>query len=240
MTFPNEDDLEHALKRQRKRAHCCEILPNQNGKQAPEPEDIIWHNWSLSAQSRFYRKILSYFLIMAVVAIDFAILLGLKVLQNYLSEKASRSSVAFLSFASNFIFSLTMIIVNTILYQLAQRLSFFQKNTTVTVQAKELTSFYLFAIFFNTVLLTLMVNRIIKERDWNLFGSTGTTGNVFSPLILFLFFEITLLLLDPWYLMKVFKRWQLNRKLKQVGNSVVQCEANETFEKDDLYSPEYQ
>lgn len=106
-------------------------IPNEDGimvktfvRQAPEPEDVLWHNLGRSHCRLFKKKLLTFLITIFVLGISFGVVYGLASLQVSLDNQGGYEHHQYLSF----LISLAVSIFNTIIQR-----NYFLKCRTVKI-----------------------------------------------------------------------------------------------------------
>lgn len=200
-----------------------------NYREAPEPNDIIWENWVHPYRERSFRRLIGGVVSFALISANFGIVLLIKWGQTKIGSGDGTSQVGlfFVSIAISASIALINIIVRFILYKFSKYESYRTFSAYHSVIVFKVT----WANFINTALVILIANRVAQSNDsWNIFGSVGTMGNMIILLIINTIADTLVFLFDPLYLMKVYQRYVIKKRMSQSKNTVLQCEANEAWE----------
>lgn len=196
---------------------------------APEPSDILWENLNVSWVFRFYRRILTWFVMIFTIIASFAICMLLKDLQKrWLEAHTDTDYYQFKLFSV--LLSLAIVFINQVLCIFARFLTGQEKHQTWTHY--HLSLCFKLCIFqvVNTTVLLIVINAVSIE-NWDTSFTWWTPSGLVNDVLNLMYTECTVgpitYLLAPGQLWKRVQRWRLERRERAGLITITQNEANE-------------
>lgn len=185
-------------------------------EQAPEPSDIIWENLTVSAWTKFKKRIKTFFTTIVLLIMSFYILLSIKIYQyNTFEDSGKISNKDNLKIkAISLLLSVTIILLNVVITKSIRYFSKYEKPSTWTQYNVSVFHKLVIATTINTVAMLLLVNSYNVQQGYagskgiNLLWfskSYGLTSDLCNLLLLDAFFTPFLHIFDPsffWILLK--------------------------------------
>lgn len=226
ITFHSVQDLKKVHRISSSSLHHFWFSFYSNWRTVPEPNDVIWENWSVPLSRRIIVRIVIFISLFVIIGVNFAIILGLNYLQPENSENSGMIKSAMISLAISVIIGIVNFLIKILLIYLTK----FETYKTQTEHSAEIVFKVLVSLFANKAIIVLIVIRIIKN-DWLIFGTSGVLSTIFISMIVNVFFDIILYIFDPFYLLKLYKRRLMRKQNENNGKgSFLQCEVNEAYE----------
>lgn len=155
------------------RGICCCFYNSKNAEKlnqkkiqarmAYEPNDIFWENLEVSARDRLLSTFKTSFFTLTAVTITFAVVYGMKVLSEENKEIRAVSVWP----------SIVIVIINFILARSTRISTSFERPHSLTAYNISVAAKLTFAMFFNSAVITLIVNYDWKN-DWFVPGGLAT------------------------------------------------------------------
>jgi hypothetical protein len=196
---------------------------------APEPSDILWENLNVSWVFRFYRRIMTWVVMILTVVGSFCICLLLKDLQKrWLSESDQSNYYEFKLFS--FLMSIAIVFINQVLCVFAKFLTEQEKHQTWTHYYLSLC--YKLCIFqvLNTTVLLIVINAVSIEA-WSTSFTWWTPSGLVNDVLNLMYTECTIgpltYICAPGQILKRLQRWRLERREHSGLITITQNTANE-------------
>lgn len=213
---------------------CCLKKSSQSksteglfGKIAHEPSDIFWENLEISFSNRIRSTVKTYLITATAIFVSFAAVYGMKKLGeqqlSYYKDKTDLNTTDTWKIRVYSIWpSICIIIINFILGRLTRYFSSFERPHSITDYNTSVAIKLTYAMFFNTALITLIVNYDWK-KDW--FTSGGLIVDATYILFSNAFLSPLIYLFSPIILIRIMKK----RKAAK-AEYISQSDANQIFE----------
>lgn len=211
----------------------CEYKPDVKLclKKAMSPSDILWENAGVDPKRKRIRKWISTLIAYLCLVASFAAIYGLKTIQTivYNDEtkddyEATTNLMRTISFLVSCCVSIINIAINTLSkFQVSKEL----KQSKTELNRSMMLKIIRFQFINNAVVITIV--HFINNREKNIGKKNGLlydahsimlTSNLVFPLINHLF--------NPFYFLKLYKRYMLKKNL--ANSKLTQQEANDLFE----------
>lgn len=234
ISFKTVDDLLKVKARRNLSLSHMKLGLGSPWRSVPEPADVIWENWAASRTRKTLIRLGNFLLVFLIIAVNFGVILGFKFLQARIadwlgSDRNTSSLVA--SIVVSVVISIIIGTVNFLIRLVLIWLTQFESYKTHSTLFAEVVFKVVLLQFVNKALIVLLTNKIIQPaQDWQVFGSSAVVGNMVVTMIISVFFDVLVYLVEPRYLVKVFRRWRIRRAKSAITDQVFQVEANEAFE----------
>lgn len=234
ITFKTVNDLMKVKTRKHLSLHNMKFGAGSPWRTVPEPADIIWQNWAATYTHKMIIRIGGFLLVVLIIAVNFGIIVGFKFLQKRVSTwlaTGSTSAVTTLEIIVSILISIFIGVVNFLIRLLLIWLTQFEYYKTYSTLYAEIVFKVVLLQWVNKALIVLITNKITSDdQTWQIFGSAGTIGNMMVSMIISVFFDVILYLIDPKYMMKLWKRRKIRKAGQVIAQQVFQVEANEAWE----------
>lgn len=234
ITFKTVSDLMKVKTRKHLSLHNMKFGAGSPWRSVPEPGDIIWQNWAATYTHKMIIRIGGFLLVVLIIAINFGIIVGFKFLQKRVSTwlaTGSTSTVTTLEIIVSILISIFIGVVNFLIRLLLIWLTQFEYYKTYSTLYAEIVFKVVLLQWVNKALIVLVTNKITSDdQTWQIFGSAGTIGNMMVSMIISVFFDVILYLIDPKYMIKLWKRRKIRKAGQVIAQQVFQVEANEAWE----------
>eukprot|EP00347_Sterkiella_histriomuscorum_P022863 403336874 len=192
---------------------CCgdqeKVTAENRFQRAPEPTDVYWDNLNIGFFERVRKILKTYFATILLVGACFGIIYGINVGKDKLnnsSDSISDRTIRFLSILCSFIIVFTNICLRTVIRAFTQT----EKHETYTAYNLSVAFKLTFARFINTSIVPIVVN--VATSRW--FVDGGLVSDIFYIMISISFLDPILYALDPFYAIRLFKRFRARRQGK--------------------------
>lgn len=203
-------------------------------RSVPEPADIIWENWAVSQTRKTVIRTANFLIACLIIAINFGIILGFKYLQAKVSDWMGNDRTTSLLVAEIVVsvaISIVIGVVNFLIRLVLIWLTQFEYYKTHTTLFAEVVFKVVLLQFVNKALIVLLTNKIIHpDQDWQIFGSSSVIGNMVVAMIINVVFDVFVYLVEPRYMIKLWRRYKIRKAGSAIRDQVFQVEANEAFE----------
>lgn len=237
ITFKTLKDLKNASYRKSPLLKSFFWKFNSNWRTVPEPADIIWENWSIPWTQKILKRIGIFLIVFVTIAANFGIILGFKSLQNSIAGwigDDSSIAITTLQIVVSIAISILIGVVNFIIRLLLIYFTKFESYKTYTTHYSEIVFKVVLLQFVNKALIVLLSNKIITSSNkWQIFGSSGVVGTMIISMIINVFFDVIVYLVEPAFMIKLWKRRLIKKDLEgkmKLEKPFLQIEANEVFE----------
>ena len=130
------------------------IKKNMIIESAPEPEEIKFENLEISSKERFFRTLLIYLISIIIIAISFALISRLTLIQKKIKDKEVNYSIL-IKYGVSLIITVVISLINEILKILLEFLTKMEKHITVFT-------------FISSSIVPLVSNHIYNKGDYDL------------------------------------------------------------------------
>ena len=209
---------------------------------AHEPYDIIWSNFGISPWNRLGRIFISYILAFILIGVSFGAIIVVKNVQNNTEISSLSDDDEHILFKYGKIYGFLMLIIGIIVV-----INFVLRKILILVSLKEERKFFSvlesskifkvsWALFINTGIVILVTTTYILELDdyGPLLDPQGIIINVQMIMLISLSTPLIWSLMNPFHLLKWFKKRSMINELKKPQNHVLQLEANTAFERNNF------
>lgn len=199
----------------------------------PDATDIKWENWGVSIKKRVFRRMTIVFGTIGMIIVTFVITLSLKyaqtaIVKNHIENKENSSMN---TVVVSVVISIVINAINIIVKFFVVKFTDYEVYKTRTSHDSSIVLKLVTFNFINKGLVLLFTNFITSPAgDWGIFGLSGVGGNILISMILGVFIDSFLLMIDPVYFFKLFKQRSVKKSINQNKIKYLQCEANEIFE----------
>ena len=200
-----------------------------NVRRAPEPSDIIWENLGTPHSEKTKRRFITNIVSVIVIVICGAILIGVNIGKDKLSELKGDSTdkyniraigIQILSVLIAFLIS----VLNTSLKLSTRKFASYEHHATYTNYFVSVAQRLSLTTFVNTA-ITVLVTAYILEILWT---EGGLLTNVFIIFVIAVILGPLFSILNPFYYMRLYKRWRIKSQGKSC--TLTQKQANLWFE----------
>ena len=203
-------------------------------RRAPEPSDILWDNLNYTHSTKFWRKILTTFIVSIMLVIGFLVLLFLKRwLKEIQNTNVDPETQDYVSVGISLTGATLVALTNTCLGIFIRKFARYERHKTQTnyfvSTGRRLTA----ALFINMTLTTLLANVVYSTKANN-------TYSFWKISVAGLFFDIFFLFITNSYMSSIFNYFDIvwgvkllkRRKALKDGpaSKLTQIEANILFE----------
>ena len=235
ITFQTIEDLKKVFKRRSPLLKSFFWKFNSQWRTVPEPNDIIWENWSVPWSKKTLARVSILLVVILLIGVNFGVILGFKYLQSYIGKwigSDNTTSTTTLQIIVSVAISIFIGVVNFLIRLLMVFFTKFETYKTYTTHFAEIVFKVVILQFVNKALIVLLTNKIIDpSQDWQIFGSSGVIGNMIVSMIINVFFDVIVYLVEPAYMIKLWNRLLIKKsQKKQTKRNFFQIEANEAFE----------
>ena len=138
-----------------------------NAKDPPEPEDILWENFSYSFIMRIQYTFTTYLICILIIALSFAIVLGLSLVQEnlYSDDKENGDTNIFLKYLTSLSITVVLSIINLVIEMALEKLTYREKPISKSNYVLSLSIKISILTFFNSAVIPLICKLIIAERQ---------------------------------------------------------------------------
>lgn len=185
---------------------------------SPEPSDIKWENLNTTNSDRFKRKIRVLIIMTLVLAISFGVLLALSFWQTTIKQDyidATEEKKQNVGYILSAVFAIVTSIFNFVIVRLIIVLTNYEKNISQTHYVLSLSIKLLVFTFLNSSLLTVIVS--VVNGDWDDNYRRILVSNAFFIFLLNSIYSPLYYLLNPFNIIKAFKRRSIIKKYDTTG-----------------------
>lgn len=175
------------------------------------PQDVIWRNISTSSHSKFYRKMFSSLLTLAIIIFNFWVILmikfeGVRISETREDEHLMPNLPISYEMTVNLVIALVVFAINQIMRQVLKLLANFEKKNTYTARELMITH-KLWKVQFVTAVF-MPVGAAIGLMDT--YGKNGLIYTMSAVLIVYVVLPPTAYMtLDVMLYFKMFMRWRI-------------------------------
>lgn len=194
-------------------------------RRACSPPDVYWSNFGLNNSEKLYRRIISITISIFFIGICFYIILSINKLQISLNNDFQQNKAFLLSIA----ISLTITILNILLRIFLFKSTEMEHRETYSYHYTSIVGKMTLTLFANEALLILLSN-YINDSPENLYSLGGVGKNMLVIMIVGVYINPLLIILDPGYFFLKLKRWYYKIRLGNEHHEYYQFEVNEVYE----------
>ncbi|CAD8181933.1 unnamed protein product [Paramecium octaurelia] len=201
---------------------------------APEPDDVFWENCGTDENTQLKRRILSWFVIVFLLALSLCTLYGQNVFQNHFFQNSDTNQFLMKTMAS-LSKSVIITLVDGLIYYFITLLANQERHVTKTQQDTSVAEKLSYVQFINSCLLLIIMNVIgtyyeYSKQDEQLFNfAIQQQGGIVDDILYVAGANAILVPLSAY-----FNVFYIVQKLKQMriekNTNVNQIEANKLFE----------
>lgn len=205
---------------------------------APEPKNVIWDNYGLSAGSKLMRRLVTYVVAVLIIAANFGIILGIRVAQYSSTTGVTSTGKLWI----NLLMSVIIAGFNIAILILLQYITKFEQRTTYSSDQSNKILKVSVAMFLNQAVVNLVTSLLatviqgdakgVPVADWRLWTETG----VMNGTVLIFLITLGVHLIDPFlyfgWIYRLIRKAILTRRVNRApsSNKVLQAELNESYE----------
>ena len=199
--------------------------------EAPDPSEIIWENLGIGKLTLFFRRTMTYIASFIVLMTCLVIIFILKQYQKSQRDKQSAAEAGEVSTTSRLIAILVSVTISLVNFVISFSTRFFtglEKHNSLTDKNASLMTKVVFAQFFNTSIMIVLIHIWLVSPDHNI----AARGAILNDIWFILLNDITLTPLMDYIDIGYYIRWfgQCRFKKSYKTSSVTQEEANKKFE----------
>ena len=198
-------------------------------ERAADPGDVYWENLSVSTWGRVKKMMVTYSVLILLLAFVFGIYYGLYRLKKYVDEESKNGStnsslMQFIVILVSICSSLITIVVNSILVYIIRLMSSYEKHSTYTKYDLSVATKLMLSTFINSAILPIIINN--EKSLW--FTSSGLAPTIFFNTLSIAFVSPILTFFSVPYLIQKIKM-RIEEK-KGENCRLTQKQANDLFE----------
>ena len=194
-------------------------------RRACAPSDVYWSNYGLNYSEKLYRRIISIIISIGLIGLCFYIILSINKVQIDL-QKDFHENVAFLL---SIVISLTITVLNLLLRIFLFKSTELEHRETYSFHYTSIVGKMTLTLFANEALLILLSN-YINDSPENLYALGGVGKNMLVIMIVGVYINPILIILDPGYFFLKLKRAYYKWRLSHKNHGLYQYEINEVYE----------
>ena len=135
----------------------------------PEPDDIYWENFQYTSTQRRLRTFLVFLISILIMAISFACVLGLAILQDslYDSDKNTEDSNTVLKYLVSLAITIVISIINTVIEYILGKATYYEKQISKSNYILSLSIKIAIATFLNSAIVPLISKHIVISYKYD-------------------------------------------------------------------------